>query len=424
MMRLTTCASVAALLTALAGPALAQTAPQNEAAIERRVQQVLRRSPIIDGHNDLPWALRENHGSNPTAVDLAQDQDAATDLHTDITRLRRGGVGGQFWSVYVPASMTPLEAARATFEQIDLTKRMIAAYPGDLELATTAADIRRIQRDGKIASLLGIEGGYSIAESMGLLREFHRSGVRYMTLTHSTTTAWADSATDDPRHGGLTPFGEEVVREMNRLGMLVDLSHVSESTMADALNVTQAPVIFSHSSARAVANHNRNVPDAILRRLPENGGLVMVTFVPSFVSEAVRAWGLARDAERERLRAQGVTEAALGAAMQPWLEANPQPSATISDVADHIDHVRQTAGVDHVGIGGDFDGVSSLPEGLNGVDKYPDLLAELVRRGWSDADLEKLTGGNLLRVMRASEEVAARLSSEPPSLAARSGEGG
>ena len=271
--------STAAVLLAL--PAAAQ----DEAAARR----ILERTPLIDGHNDLPWALRQQHGNDPHAVDLTANLDASTELHTDIPRLRAGGVGGQFWSVYVPASLTPVEAARATFEQIDTVKRLVAAHPDVFELATTAADIERIHRRGKIASLIGMEGGYSIADSLGLLREFHDAGARYMTLTHSATTSWADSATDAPKWGGLNAFGEEVVREMNRLGMMVDLSHVSEETMMDAMRVSAAPVIFSHSSARAVTGHARNVPDSVLRMLPEDGGVVMVTFLPGFINEAVRA---------------------------------------------------------------------------------------------------------------------------------------
>ena len=283
MIRAVLLSTAAVLMTAV--PAMAQ----DEAAARR----ILERTPLIDGHNDLPWALRQQHGNDPHAVDLTANLDASTELHTDIPRLRAGGVGGQFWSVYVPASLTPVEAAKATFEQIDTVKRIVAAHPDVFELATTADDIERIHRRGKIASLIGMEGGYSIADSLGLLREFHDAGARYMTLTHSATTSWADSATDAPKWGGLNAFGEEVVREMNRLGMMVDLSHVSEETMMDAMRVSAAPVIFSHSSARAVTGHARNVPDSVLRMLPEDGGVVMVTFVPGFINEAVRAWGAA-----------------------------------------------------------------------------------------------------------------------------------
>lgn len=400
--------STAAVLLAL--PAAAQ----DEAAARR----ILERTPLIDGHNDLPWALRQQHGNDPHAVDLTANLDASTELHTDIPRLRAGGVGGQFWSVYVPASLTPVEAAKATFEQIDTVKRLVAAHPDVFELATTADDIERIHRRGKIASLIGMEGGYSIADSLGLLREFHDAGARYMTLTHSATTSWADSATDAPKWGGLNPFGEEVVREMNRLGMMVDLSHVSEETMLDALRVSEAPVIFSHSSARAVTAHPRNVPDSVLRLLPEDGGVVMVTFVPGFINEEVRAWGAARSAEDARLKSLNPGDpAAVTAGMQAWIAANPAPRAGVEDVVAHIQHVRDVAGIDHVGLGGDFDGVGSLPDGVEGVDAYPRILAALMANGWSAADIRKLAGENVLRVMRRVEAVAASQSGARPNLA-------
>ncbi|MBB5746505.1 dipeptidase [Brevundimonas variabilis] len=402
---------IAVSLTALALPAAAQ----DDAA---RARRILDRTPLIDGHNDLPWALRQNHGNDPHAVDLSTDLEASTELHTDIPRLRAGGVGGQFWSVYVPATLTPVEAAKATFEQIDTVKRIVAAHPDVFELATTADDIVRIHRAGKIASLIGMEGGYSIDDSLGLLREFFDAGTRYITLTHSRTTTWADSATDAPKWGGLSPFGEEVVREMNRLGMLVDLSHVSEETMLDAIRVSQAPVIFSHSSARAITAHPRNVPDRVLRETRANGGLVMVTFVPGFVSETVRAWNAGRAAEDARLKALNPGDpAAVTAGLAAWTTANPIPTASIGDVADHLDHVKAVAGIDHVGIGGDFDGVDALPVGLDGVDDYPALLAELMRRGWTEADIRKLAGENILRVMRAVEAHAATQASVRPSLA-------
>ncbi|WP_125256560.1 dipeptidase [Brevundimonas fluminis] len=407
--------SSAVLSVLLAAPSLAQE--PTDAQLQERARRVMQRTPLIDGHNDLPWALRQNHGSDPHAVDLATDLDATTDLHTDIPRLKAGGMGGQFWSVYVPASLPPVEAAQATFEQIDVVRRMVAAHPEAFELAYTADDVVRIHRGGRIASLIGIEGGYSINDSLGLLRVFHAMGVRYMTLTHSTTTTWADSATDAPKWGGLSPFGEAVVREMNRLGIMVDLSHVSEETMLDALRVSEAPVIFSHSSARGVTGHPRNVPDSVLRLLPEDGGVVMITFVPGFVSEDVRAWGAARSAEEARLKSlhpgspNAVTEG-----VAAWVAANPPPRADISDVADHIEHVRRVAGIDHVGLGGDFDGVSALPDGLGGVETYPALIAELYRRGWTDADVRKLLGENVLRVMRDVEAVAARKKGERPGL--------
>ncbi|MEN5177942.1 MULTISPECIES: dipeptidase [Brevundimonas] len=403
----------AASVAVLAGPTVAQTQPQ-----EARVMQILKRTPLVDGHNDLPWALRQGFGNDPYGVDLNANLSTSTRLHTDIPRLRAGGVGGQFWSVYVPASMAPVDAAKATFEQIDTVKRIVAAHPETFELATTADDLVRIHRAGKIASLIGMEGGYSIDDSLGLLREFYDSGARYMTLTHSKSTTWADSGTDAPKWNGLNAFGEEVVKEMNRLGMMVDLSHVSEDTMVDAIRVSEAPVIFSHSSARAVTAHPRNVPDAVLRQMAANGGIVMVTFVPGFISEPVRAWGAARAAETTRLTALNPGDpTAVKAGVDAWVAANPAPKATIEDVIAHIQHVRDVAGIDHVGLGGDYDGVDSLPVGLEGVDGYPRLLAELMNRGWSEADIRKISGENLLRVMRAVERVAASKGAERPNLA-------
>ena len=405
--------TLAALCLIPAAPAAAQDPG------EAQVRRILQRTPLIDGHNDLPWALRRAHGSDPHAVDLETNLEDRTNLHTDIPRLRAGGVGGQFWSVYVPASLTPVEAAKTTFEQIDVVRRMVAAYPETFELAATADDVVRIHRAGRIASLIGIEGGYSIDDSLGLLREFHGAGVRYITLTHSKTTTWADSATDAPRHGGLSPFGEAVVREMNRLGMLVDLSHVSEDTMLDAMRVSEAPVIFSHSSARGVTDHPRNVPDSVLRMMPEDGGVVMVTFVPAFVNESVRAWSADRAAEQARLGAlEPGDPAAVAAGMRDWDAANPRPQTGIADVVAHIQHVRDVAGIDHVGIGGDYDGVPSLPTGLEGVDAYPRLLAALIAEGWTESDIRKLAGENVLRVMRAAEAVARAKAGERPSLAA------
>lgn len=404
----------AALSTFAIGPAFAQ-----DIAREAQARRILERTPLIDGHNDLPWALRQGHGNDPYAVDLTHDLHATTGLHTDIPRLRAGGVGGQFWSVYVPASLSPTEAARETWEQIDAVRRIVAAHPEVFELATTADDIVRVHRRGRIASLMGIEGGYSIDDSLGLLREFQEAGVRYMTLTHSRTTTWADSATDAPKWGGLSPFGEQVVKEMNRLGMMVDLSHVSEETMLDAMRVSEAPVIFSHSSARAVTGHPRNVPDSVLRLMAADGGVVMVTFVPGFVNETVRAWNAARAAEDARLKSlnpgapHSVTDG-----LAAWTEAHPIPHAGIADVVAHIQHVRDVAGVDHVGLGGDFDGVDALPDGISGVDAYPRILAALMANGWTEADIRKLAGENVLRTMRAVEAVAASKQAERPSLAA------
>jgi len=410
--------STAALL-AINGAAHAQDA-QGEA----RAREILRTTPLIDGHNDLPWALRQGYASDPYGVDLNTDLSASTRLHTDIPRLRAGGVGGQFWSVYVPASLTPVEAAKATFEQIDMVKRLVGAHPDVFEIATTADDIERIHRSGRVASLIGMEGGYSIDDSLGLLREFYDSGARYMTLTHSVTTTWADSATDAPKWGGLSLFGEEVVREMNRLGMMVDLSHVSEDTMVDAMRVSDAPVIFSHSSARAVTDHARNVPDAVLRQMAEDGGVVMVTFVPGFVSEANRQWGADRAAEEARLKSLNPgNPQAVRDGLTAWTAAHVQPRAGLEDVIAHIQHVRDIAGVDHVGLGGDFDGVGSLPDDVDGVDAYPRILAALMARGWTEADIRKLAGENLLRVMRRVEAVAASKRSVRPSLAVLRDEG-
>jgi membrane dipeptidase len=326
---------------------------------------------------------------------------------TDIPRLRRGGVGAQFWSVYVPAGLAGEHAVTATLEQIDIVHRMIARYPDTFELALTADDVERIFRSGKIASLIGMEGGHSIDSSLGALRMFARLGARYMTLTHSKNVPWADASTDAPAHGGLTPFGEAVVREMNRLGMLVDLSHVSPEAMEDAIRVSAAPVIFSHSSARALCDHPRNVPDAVLRLLPKNGGVVMVSFVPGFTTPDAMAWDNALEAEQQRVaKAMPGDEAGTKRSIDAWRAAHPRPKVTIADVANHIDHVRTVAGIDHVAYGSDFDGISAGPTGLEDVSTFPALTAELLRRGYSDADVKKVLGLNLLRVMRAAEAVA------------------
>lgn len=394
-------------MTAL--PTLA--AAQAPTAQERvRIERILHRTPLIDGHNDLPWEIREKHGNDVSSVDLMHDTSQLEHpLHTDIPRLRAGGVGGQFWSVYVPAELKGLESTQAVHEQIDLARRMIARYPRVFERADTADDIVRIHRAGRIASMFGMEGGEAINNNLALLREFRASGVLYMTLTHSLTNDWVDSATDAPRHGGLSEFGEQVVREMNRVGMLVDLSHVSAEAMRDALRVTEAPVIFSHSSAFAITAHPRNVPDDVLRMVRENGGVVMVNFNAPFVSEPMRQWSAQRSGEEARQKAlfPGDPDAAK-AALDAWIAANPPPRVTVEDVANHVEHIGQVAGRDHVGLGGDYDGVTYLPEGMGGVDGYTVLLAELMRRGWSDADIAGLAGGNLLRVLRQAERVSAR----------------
>ena len=362
-------------------------------------RDLLRRFPLIDGHNDLPWALRDR----AAPVDLAEP---VAGTHTDLPRLAAGGVGAQFWSVFVPASIPGDGAVTTVLEQIDLARRMIAAYPAALELALTAADVERIFAAGRLASLLGAEGGHCIASSLGVLRMLYELGVRYMTLTHNVNVGWADSATDTPAAGGLTDFGRDVVREMQRLGMLVDLSHISVSTMNDALDLAQAPVIFSHSSARALCDSPRNVPDEVLERLRVNGGVCMVTFVPAFVSQECADWfaGLKDFTASKGLDSRSFTD--IRTVEPEWTAAHPAPRATLSQVADHIEHVRSVAGIEHVGIGGDFDGTTEVTEGLEDVSTYPALLAELLRRGWSEPDCRALAGGNLLRVLRAAESHA------------------
>ncbi|WP_293251766.1 dipeptidase [Nannocystis sp.] len=380
-------------------------APMSEDPALMRARALLSRVPLIDGHNDLAWTIREFKAA-PGDV-AAYDLRGRTAGHTDLPRLRAGQVGAQFWSVYVPGDRAPAEAVRVQLEQIDLARRMVARYPEALELVVSADELERAFAGGKVASLLGAEGGHVIADSLALLRSYHALGVRYMTLTHNVHTSWADCAASPPQHGGLTAFGEAVVREMNWLGMLVDLSHVSPETMDDALRVSEAPVIFSHSSARALTDVPRNVPDDVLRRVTGNGGVVMVTFLPAYVSRAAAEDRAARKlAQAEIARVKDPAERRRRTAE---LAARPRPSATLAEVADHIEQVRRVAGVDHVGIGGDFDGMSSAPVGLEDVSKYPHLFAELVRRGWSDAELEKLAGKNLLRALRAAEATARRL---------------
>jgi len=376
-----------------------------------RARALHKQVPLIDGHNDYPWEVRAQTPDRDLAkLDIRGPQPKTM---TDIPRLREGGVGGQFWSVYTPVELAGNGAVTATLEEIDTVYRMIARYPDTFELALTADDVERIFKSGKIASLIGMEGGHSIDNSLAALRMFYRLGARYMTLTHSANTPWADSSTDEPKSGGLSPFGEDVVREMNWLGMLVDLSHVSPDTMKDALRVTAAPVIFSHSDARAICDVPRNVPDDVLAMLPANGGIVMVTFVPSFISQEVADYGTRADAERARLQAAHPNdEAAVNTAMEAWQKANPEPRATIPQVADHIDHIRRVAGIDHVGIGSDFDGITSVVKGLEDVSTYPALTAELLKRGYSDEDVKKILGLNILRVMRQAEQVAARLQKE------------
>ena len=379
-----------------------------------RIRALLAAHPIVDGHNDIAWALRKQVGYDLDRRDIAADQPT---MHTDIPRLRAGGVGAQFFSVYVPGTMPGGTAVTATLEQVDCVDRILARYPDTFAAARTAADVRRIIASGRIAALLGAEGGHSIDCSLGTLRMLRRLGVAYMTLTHNQNVPWADSATDVPAVGGLNDFGRDVVREMNRIGMLVDLSHVSPSTMQAALDVSAAPVIFSHSSCRALTDHPRDVPDDVLARLAGNGGVLMVTFVPYFVSQECADHAAAEDARRHELGLDKVTvytehdgehlDPAAVAELDRWRAENPSPVATLGQVADHVEHAREVAGIDHIGLGGDYDGVESLPVGLEDVSSYPALLAELADRGWSDADLAALTGENILRVLQAAEDVAA-----------------
>ncbi|MBD59944.1 MAG: membrane dipeptidase [Citromicrobium sp.] len=398
---------------ALLGTPLAAQSPEEVA------QAALDAAPVWDGHNDVPIQLRSRAGNQIGDFDFEHTGHTRTDtrsaMHTDIARLRAGKVGAQWWSVYVPASLSEPEAVQMTMEQIDVTKRLIARYPQDMTLALSADDVEAARAEGKIAGLLGMEGGHSIGSSLAVLRQMYALGARYMTLTHNANTPWADSSTDDPEHDGLTAFGKDLVREMNRIGMVVDLSHVSEKTMMDALDVARAPVIFSHSSARAINGHARNVPDAVLRRLRENGGIIMVTAVPGFLSEDARVWNANRDAEEARLQAlwQGQPEA-VEAGLKAWDEANPYPPADIADMADHIDHVRKVAGIDAIGIGGDYDGIPFAPEGLEDVSTYPALFTELARRGYSQGDLEKISFRNMMRVMRAVEATSAAMAGVPP----------
>ncbi len=377
----------------------------------RRAKAVLARHPVIDGHNDLPWAIRE-HATAPRDV-VAYDLRRPTEGDTDLERLRQGGVGGQFWSVYVPGGIKA-GFARTQLEQIDIARRVIARYPDRLAFAQSAPEVEQAMREGRIASLLGMEGGHAIENSLGALRAYFELGVRYMTLTHNKTLDWADAATDEPRHSGLTRFGEEVVREMNRLGMLVDLSHVSPATMEDALRVSEAPVIFSHSSARALCDHRRNVPDPVLQALRANGGLVMLTFVNAFISPEVARASLPLWKEFDE-RSKDLTDPGALQALRKEIRARmPKLSVTIGQVADHVEHVRKVAGVEHVGLGGDYDGNDAWPEGLEDVSGYPRLFAELIRRGWSDEDLGRLASGNILRVLRRAEDVARRLQQTRP----------
>ncbi len=411
-MRLLAAILVTAVIGAAASALDAQTPSPSQADIAR-ARRVLSTTPLIDGHNDLPWVIRESKTA-PRDVE-AYDLRKKTPGMTDLDRLKKGMVGAQFWSIYIPGEIKDSGYARVQLEQFDIARRVIEKYPDRLQWALTADAIRSTFKAGKVGSLLGLEGGHAIENSLGALRVYYDLGARYMTLTHNVTLDWADAALDSAKHGGLTNFGKEVVHEMNRVGMLVDLAHVSPGTMSDALDATEAPVIFSHSGARALVDHPRNVPDSILARLPKNGGVVMVPFVTVFVSKEAKEWGDAQTAATTEARTRlGNDTAAVRRAVDEWTKAHPQPQATLGQVADVIEHIRKVAGVDHVGIGSDFDGITDLVVGLEDVSKFPDLFAELSRRGWTDADLKKLAGENLLRVLKQAEVVSARLKKERP----------
>ncbi|MGD8698351.1 MAG: dipeptidase [Gemmatimonadales bacterium] len=378
-------------------------------ANERSPRALQRSGAVVDGHNDLPWRLRSEYGASFENFDLAQRHEEG---HTDIPRLREGRVGGTFFAAYVPPEYEHRGALRLALEQIDLIYRMVAEYPSDLALARTANDVSRIVESGKIAALIGVEGGHTIENSLAAVRVFARLGVRYLTLTHASTTDWADAATDEPRHGGLSVFGEGVIREMNRLGMLADISHVSFETMVDVLRVSQAPIIASHSGARAVNDHSRNVPDDVLRQIPANGGVVMVNFYSGFVvPEAADVVRDMFDLERQLRDEFGDDDEALEAAWREWWEDHPIPRGTVAHVVDHIDHIVQVAGIDHVGLGSDFDGITAVPDGLEDVSKYPAIAEELARRGYDKEQIPKILGGNILRVLADAEVAAQRLAS-------------
>ncbi|MFO7848177.1 MAG: dipeptidase [Balneolaceae bacterium] len=382
---------------------------------ERRQQaiDILERVPLFDGHNDAPYQYRNRVDYKFSDLDFYDTTQLDNPMHTDIPRLKEGRVGAQWWSVYVPADIPEDEAVKRTMEQIDFVYRMAERYPDEFEMAYTADDVERIFENGKIASLIGMEGGHSIANSLAVLRSFHRLGARYMTITHSRTLDWVDAAGDEPQHDGLSEFGEDVIREMNRLGMMVDLSHVTPATMKDAISVSEAPVMFSHSNARAISGHPRNVPDDVLQLLPEKDGLVMVTFVESFTSEELRQWYAERAGYREKIESLYAGQPdTIEQMVSDWEEENEMPKSTLEQVADHIDHIRDQVGVDHIGIGGDYDGITSLPLGLEDVSTYPDLFAELLDRGYTEEELEKIAGLNMLRVLRGAEEVSNRLRSE------------
>lgn len=411
------------LLAGIAALALVSTPAAAQQSPEAVAEAALKRAPVFDGHNDVPWALRGRFGNMINSFDFVDttgtaepDRDPARiAMHTDLARLRKGHVGAQFWSVYVPSNDDEDEAVRQTVEQIDVMKRLIARYPGEMAFATNVAELEKAMKAGKVAGMLGMEGGQSIGSSLAVLRQMYALGARYLTLTHGRNTPWADSATDAPKHDGLTDFGRQVVTEMNRIGMIVDLSHTSPATMKDALAASRAPVMFSHSGARAVNDHPRNVPDDVLPLLKANGGIVMVVFLPGFLDPAVRAHGLDRAAEKARLEGQylGDPDRAL-AALKAWDAAHPVPKTQISRVADHIDHIKAVIGADHIGLGGDYDGMDSAPEGMNDVAGYPALFTELARRGYTQVELEKIASGNMLRVLKGVEAHAASRKREAP----------
>ncbi len=410
-LRLSAAAAVAALATSLlpaADPPKPKPKSSQEVVLTDEAVKLTHELLLVDGHNDLPWELRQKAGLGFRDIDLLRPQPK---FHTDLPRLRKGGVGAQFWSAYVPANTAGKgTAVRTTLEQIDVIHRMVQRYPNDLEMASGPDDIERIHKAGKIASMIGVEGGHSIDNSLGVLRCYYKLGVRYMTLTHSESLDWADSATDKPKANGLSPFGEEVVHEMNALGMLVDLSHVSDATMKAALKVTKAPVIFSHSSARALADHPRNVPDDVLRLVKENNGVVMVNFFSGFiVPEGARATRKMFEVARE-LRKKYPDDEKFQEALRQWSRENDYPAGTVKTIVDHIEHVIKVAGIDHVGLGSDFDGVTRLPAQMEDVSCYPYITQELLNRGYGKEDIRKILGGNLMRVFRDAEKVSRELS--------------
>ena len=392
---------------------------------EQTADAALEAAPVWDGHNDVPIQLRARFGNVINDFNFVDTTDTGGEegdtswngrvMHTDLVRLRKGKVGAQFWSVFVTTALTEPEAVQATIEQIDVTRRLIARYPGRMALALTADDVQRAMKRGRIASLIGMEGGHSIGSSLAVLRQMYAMGARYMTLTHSKNTPWADSATDKPEHNGLTDFGQNVVREMNRIGMIVDISHVSEATMAEVMDIAAAPVIFSHSGARVITAHPRNVPDSILKRLPENGGIVMAVAYPSYISDERRLWGAAVEAEAKRAEVLNPgNPVAAKTLVETWQTDHPEPVSTIAQLADHIDHIRDVAGVDHIGIGGDYDGMATGPKSMEDVTGYPALFTELARRGYSQSDLEKIASGNMMRVIKAVEAYASRQKNKAP----------